>query len=68
MIWMVETLIEKKIENVSPPLSPDFKELFEHMDRIPLLRHEILVQFRQFKEEHQALVKKAMKSNPGEMV
>ncbi len=34
---------------------------------ISLLRHEILVQFHRFKEEHQALVEKVMKSNAGEI-
>jgi transcriptional regulator with XRE-family HTH domain len=51
----------EKIATVSPPLSPDFKELFEHMEKIPLLRFEILAQFHRFKEEHQALVEKAMR-------
>jgi len=56
-----EITAEKKIETVSLPLSPDFKELFEHMEKIPLLRFEILAQLHRFKEEHQALVEKAMR-------
>lgn len=60
---------EKTVENVplqpqTPPLLPDIKELLDHMDKIPLLRHEILAQFYRFKDEHQSMVEKAMKTNP----
>ena len=59
---------EKTAEAVPPPqtspLLPDIQELMDHMDKIPLLRHEILAQFYRFKEENQTLVEKAMKTNP----
>jgi transcriptional regulator with XRE-family HTH domain len=60
---------EKTAENVppppqTPPLQPDIKELLDHMDKIPLLRHEILAQFFRFKEENQTLVERTMKANP----
>jgi hypothetical protein len=59
---------EKKAEAVplqpqTPPLLPDIQELLDHMDKLPLLRHEILAQFYRFKEENQAIVEKAMKAN-----
>jgi len=65
----LEKTVEKKVEDAQPlsqlqPLLPDIKELLDHMDKIPLLRYEILVQFFKFKEEHQAVVEKAMKVNP----
>lgn len=64
-----EKIVEKEVEAVplqpqTPPLLPDIKELLDHMDKIPLLRHEILAQFYRFKEENQTLVEKAMKANP----
>jgi len=60
---------EKKVEDVplkpqTPPLLPEIKELLDHMENIPLLRHEILAQFCRFKDEHQTMVEKAMKTNP----
>ncbi len=30
----------------------EIKDLMEHMERIPLLRHEVLVHFYKFKEQH----------------
>lgn len=58
---------EKKAEAVPPPqtpsLLPDIQELLDHMDKIPLLRHELLAQFYRFKDEHQTMVEKAMKAN-----
>jgi transcriptional regulator with XRE-family HTH domain len=68
-VYRTEKTGEKKVQEVSPlsqlqPLLPDIKELLDHMDKIPLLRYEILVQFFKFKEEHQAMVEKAMKTNP----
>jgi hypothetical protein len=41
------------------PKSP--KELLEHMGKIPLLRHDILLRFQQFKEEHPLMVENLMK-------
>lgn len=58
---------EKKAEAVpppqTPPLLPDIRELLDHMDKIPVLRHEILAQFYRFKEDHQTMVEKAMKTS-----
>ncbi len=34
----------------------EIKDLLEHMNRIPLLRHEVLVYFYKFKAEHKDLV------------
>jgi transcriptional regulator with XRE-family HTH domain len=45
----------------SPPLSDEIKELVDYMGKIPLLRYEILSQFHRFREEHQAMVEKAIK-------
>lgn len=64
-----EKTAEKIVEAVppppqTPPLLPDIQELLDHMDKIPLLRHEILAQFYRFKENHQTMVEKAMKTNP----
>ncbi|MCX6582483.1 MAG: helix-turn-helix domain-containing protein [Candidatus Aminicenantes bacterium] len=61
---------KKAAENVPPqpqplPLPGEIKELLDHMDKIPLLRYEILAQLHRFKEDHQALVEKSMKANAG---
>jgi transcriptional regulator with XRE-family HTH domain len=40
-------------------LTGDNLELLEYMDKIPLLRHEILAQFQRFKEDHPVMVNKA---------
>ena len=37
-------------------------ELMEHMKHIPLLRHEVLVLFYKFKEDHKEMVDIAMKT------
>ena len=56
-----EIMTVEKVEPVSPPLAEDLKELLDHMEKIPLLRHEILVQFYRFREDHPAMVEKAMR-------
>ncbi len=38
----------------------DVRELLEHIKRIPLLRHEIMVSFYKFKEEYKDMVAAAM--------
>jgi transcriptional regulator with XRE-family HTH domain len=58
---------EKEVKNEQPPnpldsLNPDFKELIEHMERIPMLKHEMLLSFCKFKEDRKDLVEAAMKS------
>lgn len=67
-VYRTEKTEEKKVEDAQPlqlqALLPDIKDLLDHMDKIPLLRYEILVQFFKFKEEHQAMVERAMKPNP----
>ena len=57
---------EKEVKNEPPPnpldsLNPDFKELIEHMERIPMLKHEMLLSFCKFKEDRKDLVETAMK-------
>ena len=54
----------KPLESKPAPLSADAEELLEHMDKIPLLRHEILAQFQRFKEEHAVMVVKAFNPAP----
>jgi transcriptional regulator with XRE-family HTH domain len=44
------------------PLGEDVDELMEHMKHIPLLRHEVLVLFYKFKEDHKEMVDIAMKT------
>ena len=58
---------EKEVKNEQPPnpldsLNPDFKELIEHMERIPMLKHEMLLSFCKFKEDRKDLVETAMKN------
>jgi hypothetical protein len=38
----------------------EIKDLLEHMNRIPLLRHEVLVYFYKFKAEHKDIVVEGM--------
>jgi transcriptional regulator with XRE-family HTH domain len=38
----------------------EIKDLLEHMNRIPLLRHEVLVYFYKFKAEHKDMVVEGM--------
>jgi hypothetical protein len=57
---------EKETKNETPAnpldsLHPDFKELIEHMERIPMLKHEILLSFCKFKEDRKDLVDTNMK-------
>jgi transcriptional regulator with XRE-family HTH domain len=64
--------VEKKAEEEPIPdkkaatpaakeLAPDVKELFEHMENIPLLHYQILAQFQQFKVDNPELVKSAVR-------
>jgi transcriptional regulator with XRE-family HTH domain len=53
---------EEKVLKNEPPLNPDFKELIEHMERIPMLKHEMLLSFCKFKEDRKDLVEAAMKN------
>lgn len=69
-MYLKEKIPETKVEDNTPSLQAlyfpgDIKELLGHMDKIPLLRYEILAQLHRFREEHQALVEKAMKANAG---
>ncbi len=56
-------VIEEKEETQPVPVvkipEGEIKELLEYMERIPFLRHEILVSFYKFKEEHKEIVKAA---------
>lgn len=56
---------EEEEETMSPlplplPHAADINELLDHMEKIPLLRYEILAQFHRFKEEHPSLVQNSM--------
>jgi len=42
----------------------ELKELFDHMSRIPLLRHEVLSFFHKFKLEYKALVESSSRDIP----
>ncbi|MCP5103777.1 MAG: helix-turn-helix transcriptional regulator [bacterium] len=46
----------------APPLPADIKELLDHMDKIPLLRYEVLTMFHKFKEKNKDSVAEAMGS------
>jgi transcriptional regulator with XRE-family HTH domain len=42
------------------PLSSDLKELVDHMERIPLLRFEMLNHFHKFKEANRKIIEREM--------
>ncbi len=70
-MYYKEKVEEKKTEpqmtgNLSQ--STDMKELLDHMEKIPLLRFEMMSHFYKFKEEHSALVEKTMIPVPEENV
>jgi len=46
----------KPIRETPEPLPEEIRELVEHMQRIPLLRYEILAAFHLFKDQHKNLV------------
>jgi len=50
----------QKIPHI-PETSRQVSELLEHMERIPLLRYEILAHFYSFKEDRKEVVETAMK-------
>lgn len=58
-----EKVIEEKEEGPSAPgvetADEEIKNLVESMERIPLLRHEILVYYYKFKEKHKEMVEPA---------
>lgn len=66
---IVEKEKEVKIEEPKPDpfakvletLGDEAKELLEYMERIPLLRYEVLVLFHKFKEERKEMVERTMK-------
>lgn len=47
--------------------SEEVKELLQHMERIPLLRHEVLSFFYKFKLDYKNLVESSMKDTTGGM-
>jgi hypothetical protein len=51
---------------ISEELRKDVTELLEHMDKIPLLRYEVLVLFHNFKEGYKDMVHSAMREEVGE--
>jgi transcriptional regulator with XRE-family HTH domain len=58
-----EKVIEEKAGDNSKPAVkiPDgeTRELLDYMEQIPLLRHEVMVSFYKFKEEHKEMVQAA---------
>jgi len=42
-------------------LGDESRELLEHMDRIPLLRHKVMVLFHTFKEDRKEMVERTMR-------
>jgi transcriptional regulator with XRE-family HTH domain len=52
----LEQKLETLHEKVERKATPEVKELVEHMDRIPLLRHEVLGFFHRFKMDNRELV------------
>jgi len=59
-----EVELEKKEEekNAATDMRPEIRELLEYMARIPLLYHEILVHFENFRVEKKELVEITMSS------
>ena len=45
-------------------LKPELKELVAHMDRIPVLYHDVLLRFQKFILENKELVETSMNRNP----
>ncbi len=56
----VIVLEEKPAPETVDSLPEDIRELLAHIRRIPLLRHEIMVSFYKFKEEHKEMVTTSM--------
>ena len=42
-------------------LGGESEELLEHMERIPLLRHKVMVLFHTFKEDRKEMIERTMK-------
>lgn len=69
MFYKEKVVSESKKETLEIPapspqlildsLSGDIRELLEHMERIPLLRYEILTYFLKFKDQNKELVASA---------
>ncbi len=53
---------EKEVEEKAAEmeLKPEMRELFDHMERIPLLYHEVLVHFQRFKKDNREFVVESM--------
>jgi len=51
-MYYKELTENKKVELIE---DEEIKEMLEHAKRIPLLRHELLVYFYRFKEEHKEM-------------
>lgn len=54
MLYKVKTKPEEK--NRLEPVMEDVKELLDHMERIPLLRYQVLSFFQEFKLKHKELL------------
>ena len=55
--------MEQKQETGLGSVLGEVKELLEHMEHVPLLRHEVLSFFYKFKLENRELVETAMKGS-----
>jgi transcriptional regulator with XRE-family HTH domain len=63
----VEETKEKELAEPHPAikllesLGDESRELLEHMGRIPLLRHQVMVLFHTFKEDRKEMIERTMK-------
>jgi hypothetical protein len=52
---------ETKEPGAPPAQTDEINELLDHMEKIPLLRHEVLVFFLKFKDKNKEMVANAFK-------
>lgn len=52
----------KEKSSVSHSGGDDVNELLRHMERIPLLHHEVMTVFHKFKAEHKDMIEEAIKN------
>jgi transcriptional regulator with XRE-family HTH domain len=58
-----ELVKKEEAKNAAIDMKPEIRELLEYMARIPLLYHELLVHFENFRVEKKELVEAAMSSH-----
>ncbi|NIM15965.1 MAG: helix-turn-helix domain-containing protein [Candidatus Aminicenantes bacterium] len=56
--------VEETAAGTEIEMKPEVKALLAHMERIPLLYHEVLVHFQRFKIENRDLVEASMAEDP----